>query len=192
MIKRYLFSFSVALLFFLAACAGPAIRSDLLKSGQRNPSLQALSDAPGPYVGRLFVLGGEILGARVTDKGSVIEAIDITVNADGVPEAGLAASGRFLAIQDMAGGILDPAVYKEGRYITVAGYFTGVSKQKGSGHVLAVFRIAQIRLWGKRAPSTTPPPAYNPYYGPFYHNPSGPNPYVPNYGPGYSPHFQLP
>ncbi|MDA8388777.1 MAG: Slp family lipoprotein [Nitrospiraceae bacterium] len=176
-----------ALLGVLTACASPAINSELLRRGARNVSLRALAADPGLYRGRLFILGGKIISTRVTDEGSVIEALNIPVNSDGVPETVMAAGGRYLAVRSRANGILDPAVYKKGAYITVAGYFTGTRIAKlDSGHyTFTVFNIARIRLWKKPMLNTTPPPPYYPYYGPFYHNPYGPNPYGPYYGPRY-------
>ena len=152
-----------------------------------------LAGNPRVYMGRLFILGGEILSTKVTDRDSIIEALNIPVNADGVPEMGMAARGRYLAVRSKAEGILDPAVYRTGAYITVAGYFTGVRKATpdGASHAFAVFKIAQIRLWKKSMLNTSPPPPYYPYYGPYYNNPYGPNPYGPTDYPGYRLPFGL-
>lgn len=173
----------LALIFVLTACAATAIRSELLKHGQRNPSLQVLAGNPGLHEGRLFILGGEILSSKVTDKGSVIEALNIPVDSDGVPETGLTPRGRYLAVRNKAEGILDPAVYKKGSYITVAGYFTGVQKAKldSANYEFTVFEIAQIRLWKNLGINAMPPTPY-PYYPnwpPYY------RPYGPYYGPSY-------
>lgn len=181
MIKRkisfyYLLS-SVLFLLIVVSCA-PVLRKDLMQAGTREFSLDQLRGNPIQYQGKLYILGGLIVSAKNTERGSLIEAVYIPVNSLGYLKGREYADGRFLALFPGSAGYLDPEIYRKGREITVAGEFTGVQRGKldQADYIYPVFGIKQIYLW----------PEERRYYmgGPYYGYPYGP--YSPFYYPPYT------
>jgi hypothetical protein len=74
-------AFLVLLLPYLASCSIPALRSDLLDEGIRDVSMTELAQSPQLYKGKLFILGGAIVSAGLTEMGSLIEAIHIPADS---------------------------------------------------------------------------------------------------------------
>lgn len=171
----------VLISLLMASCAAPVIKKDLLAEGIRNVSLSSLAANQNMYRGKLFILGGIIAATRVTDEGTVIEALYVPVDEKGYLEE-TPGRGRYLAIWPKESGILDPMVYRRNRQITVAGTFEGFREGKldKTTYSFPVFDAVQIFLW-KEVP---PYPSY--YYSPYYYGP-----YYPYYYPYpyYSPYF---
>ncbi len=167
--KRKLAVITLFALFAISACASrPAMKSEFLEQGIRDVSPVVVAQNPGLFEGKLFILGGIIENTSVSDEGTVIQAVDVPVVADGRPESALVMEGRYLAVWPRANGALDPAVYGKDKYISLAGYFTGLREKT------PVFQIAQIRIWKKPDIFTPPPPPYYPYYAPYYYTPYAP------------------
>jgi outer membrane lipoprotein len=133
----------------LAGCASPVLRKDVLDQGQTNVPFSQIAGNPSAYVGRLFILGGLIVSTRLVPGGSMIEALYIPVDRHGYLQEPERPGGRFLAFQPSEMGILDPAMYREGRRITIAGTFmeTRTGTIGEMSYVFPFFRIEDVHLW---------------------------------------------
>jgi len=149
----------------LASCA-PVLKPEIMKQGTRDVSLAALREDPDQYRGRLYILGGAVANSKVTEEGTVIEALYLPVDSRGYIKNERGDEGRYLAIFPKSAGFLDPMIYKRGRHITVAGEFTGTRKGKldEADYTYPVFEIVQIHLWREEEYYPTPYYPYSPYY----------------------------
>jgi starvation-inducible outer membrane lipoprotein len=73
----------VLALFSLVWCSIPVIRNDLLDQGIRDVSMTRLAENPQPCKGKVFILGGAIVSTRLTETGSLIEAVYIPADSAG-------------------------------------------------------------------------------------------------------------
>ena len=173
----------------LTGCA-PVLDKELMDRGAREFQLSHLVETPEVFKDHLFILGGVIVGTKLTEQGSQIEALYIPVSASGYLRDYQRHQGRFLAVYPMSKGILDPLIYNKGREITLAGDFVDVRRGKidEMEYAYPVFEVRQIHLWEeyKEYPYAWPYPYpyYNPYYyrSPFLYDPWGrpyPSPYWP-------------
>jgi outer membrane lipoprotein len=165
----------------LVACA-PVIRKDLMDVGIRNVPLSEVKQNPEFYRGKLFILGGIIAGAKVTEEGSLVEALHVPVDSRGYLTEG--ADGRYLALFPRESGMLDPLIYRKGKRITVAAEFVEIREGKldESEYAFPLFEIREIYLWEDRAYYYPPPYYYYPYYWWDYPYPWRGGPYW-RYGP---------
>ena len=154
---------ALSLMFF--SCA-PVLNREYLREGSSEASFQLLSENPNEYKGRLFILGGIIVHTKFTAAVSQIEAMQVPVDGSGYFQETGRSEGRFLAVLPKDGMMLDPAVYRRGRRITLAGEFVELRKGRidEMEYVYPVFRIKQIYLWHYPAPYY-----YYGYYGPWFY-----------------------
>ena len=133
--------------FILSSCA-PVLREDVMKAGDINVNLSDMVREPAHYKGKLFILGGIIADTKLSDRGSVIEALYVPVNSRGYLKSETP-GGRFKAILPRDKGELDPLVFKKDREITLAGVFMGTSVEKTgkSQYTYPLFEIRDIYLW---------------------------------------------
>jgi outer membrane lipoprotein len=155
----------------LTACS-PVLDRELMKQGLRDVPFSQLRAAPDTFKGKLFILGGIIVGARFTETGLLIEALYIPVDSSGYLEEGEHSHGRFLAFYPKSSGLLDPIVYRKGREITLAAEFLETKKGKidDMEYIYPVFEIRQIYLWDEMRHYYNYP-YYNYPYDPFYYSP---------------------
>lgn len=162
-----------ALLFcgalILSACVAPVLDKSYLKEGERTISFVALRENPDQYQGKLFILGGVIIHTKLIETGSQIEAMHVPVDGSGYFEESGRSEGRYLAILPTDGEMLDPAVYRRARRITLAGEFMELRKGRidEMEYDYPVFQIEQIYLWPRERLYYYPPPFY--YYDPWFY-----------------------
>ncbi len=171
--KRH--AFIILLTFILTSCA-PVLRYDLMKSGILDVPPSAIKDNPEVYRDRLFILGGIIVDTKVTEEGTLIEAIYVPVDSYGYLKGVGPSDGRYLALYE---GFLDPLIFRKDREITLAGEF--IENRRGRigemDYVYPLFRIKELYLWEERRYyyyiSPPPPPWYYPrwWYNPWWYDP---------------------
>ncbi len=164
----YALFFSGALI--LSACATPVVNKSYLEEGERKVSFAALRENPDQERGKLFILGGVIIRTRLLEAGSQIEAMDVPVDGSGYFEESGRSEGRFLAILPKDEGLLDPAVYRRARRVTIAGEFMELRKGRidEMEYDYPVFRIKQIYLWPRERLYYYPQPFYyDPWFYPY-------------------------
>jgi outer membrane lipoprotein len=107
-------------------CAHTVSESVRQQAGPPVPFPQLRAD-PDAYVGRTVIFGGDILSTRNVEQKTFIEILQKPLDRSETPQVTDQSGGRFMALCD---GYLDPAVYAEGRQITVAGRVIGTHTGK--------------------------------------------------------------
>ncbi len=167
--KRKLLFPSLVCSLMLLSCARPVLHESYLIEGDRSVSFAALREAPDRYRGKLFILGGVIVQTRLFEEGSEVEAMHVPVDRYGYFEESGRSEGRFLAILPKDEAMLDPAIFRRGRRVTLAAEFTGIINGRIDEMEYAYpdFRIKQIYLWPKERNYYPPPYYYDPWFYPF-------------------------
>jgi len=153
----------------LLSCVHPVLNKSYLIEGDRNMSFAALRGNPGQYTGKLFILGGVIVRTRLFETGSQIEAMHVPVDGSGYFVESGRSEGRFLAVLTGEGSMLDPAVFRRGRRVTVAGEFIGTRNGRidEMEYTYPEFRIKQIYLWPMERYYYASPYYYDPWFYPY-------------------------
>jgi outer membrane lipoprotein len=155
------------------SCAYP-ISSELRSEVSEGITFPMVLQNPTAYVGKIVLWGGQIIETVNFKGGSDIILLDTPLDYQERPEAAQYSRGRFIA---RSPEFLDPAIYKKGRTITLAGEIVG-KETKPLGKIeydYPVVQIKQLHLWKQ------------PYYGPYYYYYWG----WPYYGYwGYAPYYR--
>jgi outer membrane lipoprotein len=149
------------LVLFAAGCAYP-ISQELRDEARPNLTFAMVLKDPGAYVGSIVIWGGTIIGTTALAKGSEITVLELPLDRWGRPEGAGLSEGRFIARYS---GFLDPAVYRQGQEVTLAGEVVG-KEVRPVGQVqytYPVVMIKELRLWRREPTYVYPPPAY--YWG---------------------------
>lgn len=166
--RRYL----LAAVFMAAAalgsgCAAP-ISKEMLKDVDESVTLDRVRATPAAYEGRHILWTGIILDTQPQEKSTVIEILERPADRQRRPMNVDATRGRFLARWS---GFLDPAVFSQGREITVAGKISG-SESSLIGeyeYTYPVVNMSEYHLWSPEIESySTPYPPY-PFYDPWWY-----------------------
>ncbi len=125
---------------------------------QVDPSvgLQNVQRDPQPYVGKTVLWGGVIIQSQVQQNTTLITVRQTDLDYEKRPTHLDRSTGRFLIRYQ---GFLDPAIYREGREITVIGQVAGreVLSIDRTQYAFPVVQAKEIHLWERQ-------PAYQPYY----------------------------
>lgn len=158
-------------------CAS-VISQDLLRQADQSVRFEDLRAEPERYEGKIVLLGGMIVSTKNQPTGTLLEIVQKPLDFEKRPSGGDTTYGRFLALHD---GYLDPAIYAEGRDVTVAGPVIG-RREQPLGEITYSYPLLQaqeIHLW----PVPTEDPIYPyppggwwgyppwwryPYWGPWY------------------------
>jgi outer membrane lipoprotein len=168
------------MLVLLAACATRAPDA-IREPPPEDLSLAEVSRNPEAYQGRRVRWGGMVAAVENRPNETWIDVVARPLDGSGRPRAGDTSLGRFAA---RVQGFLDPAIYRQGREITVAGAVEGaVTRLIGQYPYRYVMVDADTtRLWEPEPRAYYRDPYYDPYYDPFWR--SRFYPWHPWYGPG--------
>ncbi|MGD8508883.1 MAG: Slp family lipoprotein [Syntrophobacterales bacterium] len=112
------------MLFYTASCS--VISSQVRKEAEPPVEFKTLMKEANAYVGRTVIVGGYILATdKLADK-SVIVTLQAPLGFRSEPKSRDKSQGRFIVVHK---DFLDPAVYRKGRKITVAGYVFGITTE---------------------------------------------------------------
>ena len=119
------------------------------------------------YLDKMFIFGGLIAETKITDQGTEIEVVQSPLDGFGSIIDEDVSEGRFIL---RTAGNLDPMIYRQGRYIVMAGILTGSRKKMFSDieYNYPVFEAKEIYLW-KEEEYYLYPDMYPYWYGPFYY-----------------------
>jgi outer membrane lipoprotein len=106
-----------ALVFQLNACT-PVISHQIMEQVDRNLTYGTLTSRPDETKGKIALLGGTIVQTVPKPNQTEIEVVQKQLSSSGEPYLTDKSEGRFLVVIDR---FLDPAIYRSGRDITVAG-----------------------------------------------------------------------
>ncbi|MEW6442800.1 MAG: Slp family lipoprotein [bacterium] len=162
----YLALHATACLLIAAGCAGPFSKT-LVKEVNRDISFSELRSNPQAYVGQTVMLGGEIILVQVQQSGTLLEVLEKKLGHRNRPEETDVTGGRFFVFDS---GFLDPAVYRNGREVTVIGKVTGQKSARIGDleYAYPLVTATAIHLWEKREQRyyyRAPPYPYWPYWG---------------------------
>jgi outer membrane lipoprotein len=151
----------LACLLLLGGCAS-AFPADAMRSVDRSVTVPVLRENPPAYLGRRVIVGGDILATRPMPGATEIELLTKPLDGEDRPRPGDASPGRVIVSTPQ---FLDPAVYAEGRRITVIGTVTGQEERKIGElpYRYPVLGAVDIRLWPREI-AVAPYPAPWPYY----------------------------
>jgi outer membrane lipoprotein len=109
-------------------------------------SFEALRKNPDAFKGRTVILGGDILKTQNTEQQTSIEILQKPLDRLEAPILTDQTAGRFIVQCDQ---YLDPAVYDQGRHITVAGKILGsYTGQVGEAEYLyPLVSCLELHLW---------------------------------------------
>jgi outer membrane lipoprotein len=154
----------VAFVLLLAGCAS-AFPDDALRSVDRSVTVTALRQDPAANLGRRVLLGGDILATRPMPNQTEVELLSKPLDGDDRPRHGDASDGRVIVTTPQ---FLDPAVYAEGRRMTVIATVTGEEERKIAElpYRYPVVAADAIKLWPREVVGPAYPPPW-PYYYPW-------------------------
>ncbi len=164
---------AAAMAALLSGCAaGSVVPASLQMQLDRSLTFAQLKESPDPYRGRLVLVGGEILDAKLLKQGTRLTILQLPLQDSQEPGLDRTASeGRFLAIQKE---FLDPATLPEGTRVTIVGEVTGVTTLPldETDYAYPTLEIKHLKVWpGWIAwpDASRPPmgPRANPYWGPY-------------------------
>ena len=102
--------------------------------------------APDKHVGEIVMFGGKILNNQASPAFSELTVLQLRIDSRDRPKDGNQSEGRYLILSDQ---FLDPAIYKKGALLTVAGRITGseVRAIGGFDYVYPKLKAIEIKLW---------------------------------------------
>ncbi|MBN2297536.1 MAG: Slp family lipoprotein [Deltaproteobacteria bacterium] len=143
-IKNILLFFLTAALL-LAGCTS-VIPRDVLSKVDEPVSIRDVQDHPDSFSASRVLWAGIILDIQNSKDHTIIEVLQKPSDYQGRPKAVDTSDGRFLARYN---GFLDPAVYSEGREVTIAGELEGI-KNLSIGEYAYTYPfvlVTEIHLW---------------------------------------------
>lgn len=162
--KRTCLFFCVLL---LVGCATTSV--DLIREvPPGDPQLQEVRANLEKFTGREVRWGGSIAGVENRANETWIEIVARPLDSYGRPQSGDESLGRFIA---EVKGFRDPAVYAQGRLITVAGTVrSALTRSIGQyPYTYVIVDAKVIKLWEQPNPqSYYPYRYYDPWYDPFW------------------------
>jgi outer membrane lipoprotein len=129
----------------LSACT-PVISPQLMDQVDGNLTYNLLASRPDEFKGKIVLLGGSIVQTVPKPKETEIEVVQKQLSSSGEPYLTDKSEGRYLVVVDR---FLDPAIYRSGRDITVAGEVQGsVLRRLGEiDYRYPVIAASELHLW---------------------------------------------
>ncbi len=157
--------FVVFTITFSGGCV--TVSPDAISSDIARVSLNAARDNPELYAGKQVRLGGDIASVKSFRELTVIEVVSRDLGRNNRPKQSDKTEGRFLA---NIKGFVDPAIYTEGRYITVTGILAG-NKEQVIGEYPYQYPVVNVdshHLWPKLPESSLYDTRDRWFYRPWY------------------------
>jgi outer membrane lipoprotein len=130
----------------LSGCASTHGTFGEAQVSEQAPTVQAVRDSPQSFRGQQVRWGGTIAAVHNNAKGTCLEVVSTALEGGGRPKNVDRSGGRFIGCIDQ---FLDPAIYTEGREVTVIGTVSGT--QTGTigdlRYQYPVVTIERARLW---------------------------------------------
>lgn len=143
----------IVLLTILLSASGcaPIISEGVRSEAVPGLSLREVLQDPDRYVGRVVIWSGTVLEARNTQEGTLLKILQKPADSRDKPRVTDQSEGRFVALERR---YLDPAIYSEGRAVTVAGRITGkmALPQGEIEYVYPRLEVMELYLWPQEPP----------------------------------------
>ena len=137
---------ALAVLLLSPACTPPVISPATLQQVDQTITIDQLWQRPGAFIRKNVLLGGEIIETRNAADMTSIMVLAFRLDYSKRPVTGTVSGGRFIVRQPT---FLDPAIYRPGRKITVAGIVVG-EKSLPLGEITYRYPVIENRelyLW---------------------------------------------
>jgi outer membrane lipoprotein len=147
----------------LFSCA-PFNRNLMVQADKTLAFIDVRKDPPA-YQGKTVLWGGVIVETTNRPNESMVKVRETELDYETRPKNLDRSPGRFII---RVAGFLDPAIYREGREITVIGELAGkeVLPVGNTPYPYPVVAAKEVNLWGSR-PARLPYPS--PWYDPFWY-----------------------
>lgn len=155
----------VLLLMLMVAGCSPFPKSVLQQVDERLTYEEVQRD-PDSFIGKKILWGGVIIKTTNTPIETIMKIRQTDLDIDTRPKNLDKSQGRFLVRYH---GFLDPAIYAEGREITLLGEITGKEDMvlDQTSYTYPVIRSEGLHLWEKREIY----PYYDPWFRHYYPSP---------------------
>ena len=164
----------LCLLSIMAGCFSP-LSKNVREQAEQNLFFETLSTNPGAFVGKVAILGGEIIRIENSPDGTALEVLEKRLDRWDMPKEEDRSGGRFFI---ETSSFLDPLIYRAGRKVTVAAEVIGRKSEKIGelDYTYPCLRAIEIHLWPEvqRYPEPYPYPFPVWHYWYFHGNPFPP------------------
>jgi outer membrane lipoprotein len=166
---RYNYVIVSLIALFVISCSH-VISKEVRQQAIRNVPFKNILKNPSAYENNVFILGGIISETKNSDQGTEIEIVQSPLDRYGYFINRDLSEGRFIVLSSK---MLDPLIYKEGRYITVAGRLTGTRTQMLGDleYSYPLIESRELFLWKEEryywSEYYYDPYYYSPYYIPY-------------------------
>jgi outer membrane lipoprotein len=139
----------------MAACA-PVISQKALDEVDSSVGFAEILADPDAYRGRGVLLGGYVIETRNLPGKTLILVLQSPLGYGKEPAAESSSKGRFIV---SVPGFIDPAIYRPGRKVTVAGTISGkdVRPLGEVEYTYPVITKKEIYIWPEERPARTEP-----------------------------------
>lgn len=138
----------MSLLLMCVSCTSRdyAIPEPYASQVDRSLTFEQLKESATSYVGKVVVLGGEVLNAKRSPEGTSIEILQLPLNGSEPVTDVQQSQGRFLALQKE---FLDPATLIERPRVTIVGEVSGVRTQRldDIDYPYPVLVVKDMKVW---------------------------------------------
>lgn len=147
------------LLVVLGGCAHVMSETGL-KLADRSVHYDELRKNPEQFAGKVILVGGIIAGTQSSGDVTMLEVSQLELLDNGVPDEFSSSGGRFLA---MSSELIDPVIYRPGKFVTIIGEVKGKKIQpiEGADYPYPVISVKELRLFRASESFATQPD--NPY-----------------------------
>jgi outer membrane lipoprotein len=144
----------ICVVFVTLGCASgmsQQARSQITYQG----SFSDLQQARDEHRGETVMLGGKVLRTDASQSASEIAVLQMPLDSNNKPKDTDESEGRFLIRSDR---FLDPAIYKQGRLVTVVGRLVGKQARSIGGfeYVYPVVEAIELKAWPWPRQRTSP------------------------------------
>lgn len=153
------FVIMTSLMATLSGCAH--VMSDSgLKLADRSVAYSDIKKNPEQFAGKVILVGGVIAGTKSSGDVIMLEVAQLELFNNGLPDEFSPSGGRFLAVSS---DLIDPVIYRPGRFVTIIGEVKGKKIQhlEGADYPYPLLSVKELRLFRASEPFPTYP--NNPY-----------------------------
>ncbi len=167
--RLFNFFFFALLLSVVSACSYP-ISQQYREEARPDLTFSMVLKNPDAYIGSIVIWGGKIIETYNRAGETEITILETPLDYSEKPQAAESSRGRFI-VRSLT--FLDPAIYRAGRRITVAGEVAGKeTKLLGEKkYTYPLLKAKEMHLW-RREPVYVYPPDYywwgHGWYGPYW------------------------
>ena len=141
-------------LIVTAGCA-PVISQQVLDEVEESLRFVDILPNPNAYRGRTVLLGGYVIETRNLPEKTLIMVLQSPLGYRKEPAAESSSKGRFIVYVP---GFIDPAIYRKGRKVTVAGTISG-KEARPLGEIkynYPVITKKELYIWPEESKRTEP------------------------------------